>query len=347
MPPLFWVDIVGLCISILVTYSLTFSVIGVDPKNPINLSFGLFTGTIAIWSTSALFLRLTLWLEPVLSTTPFLLDTSLWVRFATMFISLTGILSLLFTVTFLSRRTPWSDMALIFAIILLFTFFVFSLSAKGLFIRSVQFDEYGLIRHEKSKMAWLMLGMWCSYIVWSLILFWQERHRNGSVYLALGMLVLMLGIILRGAIFAPFPFLSFSQSACALILAYGVISKQIFNPLKARTIELNKEIEERKEVEKAILVAQQRYHSLFDSKTNLVFIMDDSGCFIDANDLALDLFGYEKENIPDVNYLQLLHPDQTLEPITKAFKEILEIGAQIEPLEVKMRSKTGETQVLC
>ena len=70
--------------------------------------------------------------------------------------------------------------------------------------------------------------------------------------------------------------------------------------------ESSKEIEDRKKVEKAILKAQQRYQSLFESKTNLFFIMDDRGDFIDANDFMLDLFEYEKEDITNVNYLQLL-----------------------------------------
>ena len=297
MPPLFWVDIVGLCMSIIVTSSLTLSVIGVDPKNPTNLSFGLFTGTIAFWTISALLLRLSLWLEPILSTPFFLLNTSLWIRLATIFIALTSILSLLFTVTFLSRRTRWSDMALAFAFLLFFTFLVFGLSTKGAFIKSVQFDEYGLIHHDKSKLAWLMLGMWGSYIVWSLILFWQERHRNGAVYLAFGMLILLLGLIIRVVIFAPFPFISFSNTTCAFILAYGVFSKQIFNPLRAQTIELNKEIEERKEMQEALKESEKKYRRIYDNIIDVYYEANIDGMILEVSPSIEKYSKYKREEL--------------------------------------------------
>jgi len=343
MPPLFWIDIIGLSISILITCSLTISVLGVDLKNPIYLSFGLFTGSIALWTFSALLLRLSLWLGPLLPTPLFLFNSFLWIKLTTIFLSLTSILSLLFTVIFLDRRTRYSDWALIVSFLLFIIFLVIGLSTTDVFIKSVTFDSYGLIRHEKSRLAWILLGIWGSFIIWSLVLFWQERHRSGAIYLAFGMLILLLGLLLRIVIFLPFPFISFSNSTCAFILAYGVISKQLFNPLKARTIELNNEIEERKEAEKAIVGAQQRYHSLYNSKTNLVFIIDKNGNIVDANDLSLNIFGYEKEELARLNYMELAHPDQDLEPIAKVITEILETSVQVETLELKMRSKTGET----
>jgi len=102
------------------------------------------------------------------------------------------------------------------------------------------------------------------------------------------------------------------------------------------------DITDRKQAEEAMTEAQQRYQSLFNSKTNLVFVIDDRGKFIAANDLALDLFGYKTEDLASLNYLQLLHPDQSLEPVTKALKEILEAGAQLELLDVKLKSSTGK-----
>jgi len=103
------------------------------------------------------------------------------------------------------------------------------------------------------------------------------------------------------------------------------------------------DITDRKQAEEAMIEAQQRYQSLFNSKTNLVFVMDDRGNYIAANDLALDLFGYTKEDLAELNYIQLLHPDQSLEPVAKAFKEISEAGAQQQLLEVKLKSRTGQT----
>ena len=342
MPPLFWVDIIGLSISILVTFSLTLSVIGVDPKNPINLSFGLFTGTVAFWTTSALLLRLSLWLEPILSTPLFLLNPNLWRILAAIFIVLTCIFSLLFTVTFLSRRTHWTDMALVFASLLFFIFLVFGLSNKGAFIKSVQFDEYGLIQHEKSKLAWLMLGVWGSYIVWSIILFWQERHRNGAVYLAFGMLILLLGLIIRIVIFAPFPFISFSNTTCAFILAYGVISKQLFNPLRVRTFELKKEIVERKQAQEELKESEKKYRRIYDNIIDVYYEANIDGIILEISPSIEKYSQYKrKELIGKSLYDVYTNPEERNKLI-----ETLNNDGSVNEYEINLTDKDG-TQHIC
>jgi PAS domain S-box-containing protein len=89
--------------------------------------------------------------------------------------------------------------------------------------------------------------------------------------------------------------------------------------------------------------AKQRYQSLFNSKTTFVFVMDDKGNFVDANDLALELFGYSRDELTHINYLQLMHPDQSPDPIARVLEEISDTGIQSEPLEVKLKNKNGET----
>jgi len=346
MPPLFWIDIAGLCISILVTGSLTLLVMGVDPKNPVNFSFGLFTGIIAVWTISALFLRLSLWLEPILPTAIFLINTNFWLRLATIFIALTCIFSLMFTVTFLGRRTRWSDLALTFGFLVVIALLVLSLVAKGSVIRYAQLDENGLVQHGKSSLTWLALGLWCSYIVWSLILFWQERHRNGAFYLALGMLILVLSLILRGAIYAPFPFLSFSNATCAFILAYGVISKQILNPLRARTIELNKEIEERKEAEDKLRTAEEKYRGIFENAVEGVFQATLGGAFITTNPALAQMLGYETpedltRNISDIERQLYVKPERRME-----FIRALQENNTVKAFEAELYRKDGNTALI-
>jgi len=106
---------------------------------------------------------------------------------------------------------------------------------------------------------------------------------------------------------------------------------------------LQRETQERKEAEVELVESQQRYQSLFNSKTNLVFVIDKGGMFLDANNLALELFGYAKEDLSNLNFLHLLHPDQPYEEVTEAIEEILKTGSQKGPIEVKLKSKDGET----
>ena len=52
---------------------------------------------------------------------------------------------------------------------------------------------------------------------------------------------------------------------------------------------------------KALLESQKRYKALFDRSLNLIYVMDFDGRFIDANNAALNLLGYKREEISSVN----------------------------------------------
>jgi len=322
MPILFWIDIAGLCMSILLTGSLTLLAIGFDPKNPVNRSFGFFTGAIVIWSISALLLRLSLWLEPILTSAPFLINSGLWLKFATLFIALTCIFSLKFTVNFLGRRTRWSDLALAFGILVIIALLIFSLVNQGSVVKYAQFDEYGLVRHGKSKWAWLSIGLWSSYIIWSVILFWHERHRDGAVYLALGMLILLLGLISRSALYAPFPFISFFNATSAFIMAYGVHRKQIFNPLKAYTLQLNEEIEERKKTEGLLHESEQRYRLLAENVDDVIWKSDLAFNWIYISPSFKKLTGYSHKEALNTPLPEMITPD-SLESVNIVLQEEL------------------------
>ncbi len=74
--------------------------------------------------------------------------------------------------------------------------------------------------------------------------------------------------------------------------------------VKARTTELTDineqlrlEIEERKEIESILRESQQRYRSLFEGSKDAIFISDDRGRILDANDAAAQLTGYRKSEL--------------------------------------------------
>jgi len=343
MPILFWIDIIGLSTSILIAGSLTLLVVGVDPKNKVNRSFAYFTGAIAIWAVSALLLRMSLWLEPIVEANLFLPNTYLWLKSATVSVALFCVFSLMFTVTYLDRRTRYTDVAIALGLLFLILMLIRAIVTPWTTISGVGLDENGLVIRQMATAGLIATVMINLYILGSIFLFLQERRRTEIKFLALSFIILFLALGSTTFVHVPFPILSFANALSVLILAYGVSSKQIFNPLKARTLQLNLEIEERRRAEEEVIEAQQRYQALFNSKTNLVFVMDVEGNFIDANAPALTLFGYKKEDIPDLNYLQLLHPDQDVEIIANEMTELLETGAQTEPLETILKNKDGRT----
>ncbi len=103
---------------------------------------------------------------------------------------------------------------------------------------------------------------------------------------------------------------------------------------------LIRDITQNKKIEEILREKEERYRSMFDSPFNLIYICDFKGNFIDANQAALDLLGYEKEDIKSLSFSDLIDKKQ----IFSAFKRMREIqkkGADIAPLEFKLKCKDG------
>ena len=119
-------------------------------------------------------------------------------------------------------------------------------------------------------------------------------------------------------------------------------------PIKNETAQLihivymSEDTTERKKAQEALRESQERYHALYNSPINLVFVSDGSGNFIDANDAALDLLGYKRNDIKNLNYFAILHPDQSVEHLVETMDEMLKTGVQNKPLVIKLRTKEGE-----
>jgi hypothetical protein len=111
--------------------------------------------------------------------------------------------------------------------------------------------------------AWGKIGGMTAagYLLWTFVLFWQERRRRGDRVLALSVLILTIGIVLGGVLNTPFPFsMSVANALGVAILGCRVIGRRILNPLRERTDALQREIVERTRTEKE---AERRTESFF------------------------------------------------------------------------------------
>lgn len=86
---------------------------------------------------------------------------------------------------------------------------------------------------------------------------------------------------------------------------------------------------------------EQRYRSLFDRSFFCVYLLDFEGNVLDANDAALNLLGYTREEIPLYNISSLVIEEQV--PFAfQIIEEIKQNGTQRSPVEISLRKKNGE-----
>jgi len=102
---------------------------------------------------------------------------------------------------------------------------------------------------------------------------------------------------------------------------------------------------ERKRVEHARRESVERYSALFERSMECVFLTDLEGRFLDANQAALDLIGYRREDIATLTLASLLAKDQ-LASVLQAVVELLATGCQQDPTEYRLRRKDGRFVVV-
>ncbi len=111
--------------------------------------------------------------------------------------------------------------------------------------------------------------------------------------------------------------------------------------LRQQVVKIKKLENELQYLTKELQELREKHRSLFDRSFDYVYIHDFSGNFIDANDAALHLLGYKREEISSLNFSTLLCKDQ----LTKAFnavERIIKAGSHDRLTEYKLRCKNGD-----
>jgi diguanylate cyclase (GGDEF)-like protein/PAS domain S-box-containing protein len=78
---------------------------------------------------------------------------------------------------------------------------------------------------------------------------------------------------------------------------------------------LEQEITGHKQTEEALRESEERYRTLVDNASDIVFRTDNTGHFTFVNPAALRIIGYEEEEIVGMHYPTLIHPDRRDEAI--------------------------------
>lgn len=237
-----WLDITALTISTVIASALLLLALASGARKPLNYSFALFAAAQAVWAIVSLLLRISLWLE--------IGNPILLAEMVSLALSLTGPLLLFFTSRYVGHHTTGLSAAAIAGVVAM------AILSVPLFnhqlVSNPHLSPAGSTTIEINSLGLVLAPLPILYSVWSLILFWQERHRDEGIYLVLSVFTLLAGFIAGGIVNVPLPILSITGTIGVSILGYGVVSRQLFNPLKERTRALRREIAERKRAEETL-----------------------------------------------------------------------------------------------
>jgi len=235
MPPLFWLDVAAYGISTVIATALALMVLAAGFSHSVNRRFAAFAMAEAAWALFSLLMRISLWGSAG--------NPSLMLEMATFAFALMGPSLLMFAVRYVGRPARWADATAILGIAA-----VGALSVP-LFRHQLVFNPYlettGALNYDLTLWGILVAVLPAAYFLWALLLFWQERRRTGEGYMAASVLILLAGFVIGGIVRPDFPVMSFTVTLSVLVLGYGIVSRQLLNPLRELTVELEQRVEER------------------------------------------------------------------------------------------------------
>ena len=85
---------------------------------------------------------------------------------------------------------------------------------------------------------------------------------------------------------------------------------------------------------------REKYKDLFEYSLDLIYVNDLRGNFLDANDIALEILGYKRDEIPDISFIDLLDEANLMKAL-KVTNEIKKTGKQSERSEYKLKTSNG------
>lgn len=185
--------------------------------------------------------------------------------------------------------------------------------------------------------------------------FMREPNTLRNTVLVVSSVVLIIGILISLATAKGITNPVRTLATASGLLAKGDLSQRVniglkdeigglghaFNKMAAdlqKTIaSRDKEIAERKEVEQALVESEKRYRALFEDSRDAIYMTAREGEFIDANQAALDLFGYTREEMIGLDAREIyVNPDDRLH-----FQQKLEQNGSVGDYAIKFCKKNG------
>ena len=247
MPSMFWIDIVAFCYSTIIAFSLTLIVFGYSPKRRLNQYFAMYNLFMAIYSIFALLLRLSLWLK--------IGDPQILAEWSTFFMVLMGPASALFSIYYLQTNTKWKKIIIIAGFLYILICSIYLFQHKVLYQPVLKNNGSTILRI--NTIGYITGIVPPLYMFWTLVMFWQHRQKIREITLPLCVFILFLGYLFGGMLEFPLPVISITNFVSTTLMAFVVVRRQLFNPLKEMTNELSLNLEKLKQTQDQLIQAHK------------------------------------------------------------------------------------------
>ncbi|HIE38100.1 MAG TPA: GAF domain-containing protein [Anaerolineae bacterium] len=232
----FWIDLAAYSLTTLVAAALLLVVLGMGVRRPLNLSFSLLMAGVALWAAASVILRIALWFDT--GTQQF------WMELSTLAFMVVAPLLLIFSGIYVQAERSWPYWVSIGSLLLIGAFCVPLFRHQV--IANVLLDAGGVVTWNRSPfLSWVASAPLLVSAVLALALMWRERRRLQEPYLLIAFTILVVFGTVFSIVTLPFPTLSLVMIVVISIMGYGVLNRQLFNPLRELTDRLEDQVAKR------------------------------------------------------------------------------------------------------
>lgn len=242
MTTLFWIDFAAACLFTVISAALTLIALSAGLRNPVNRVFSLFAAIQAAKGICSVYLRICLWLGRG--------NPQHWAEWEGLFFFLSAVFLLFFTVIYLGLSTRKYRFVVVLSGVAILM--IIGPLLGGQVITRTRLDPAGTTLVTLTPLGFFISAIPILLISWALALFHRTRREHHEPFMAASLVIMLTGFVAGAVINVPFPILSFTELFSMAVIGYGVLSRQLFNPLRQTTEELRREIDERTQAEKAL-----------------------------------------------------------------------------------------------
>ena len=231
----FWTDVAAYSATTLTATALLLVVLATGIRRLVNITFGLLMASVAMWASTAVILRFALWFNTA--------TQQFWMEFSTLGFMLIAPLLLLFSAVYLrtTRRWPYIVTGASLVFIGLFSTLLF----RHLVVSNVRLEPSGIVVWDRTTWGLLTSVPLLGSAALALLLFWRDWPQLQEFYLPIAFTVLVVFGLVFSFIHLPFPTLSLVMIVVISLTGYGVLNRQLFNPLRELTRRLEEQVAER------------------------------------------------------------------------------------------------------